>query len=778
VTFRGIMLGFALGLLIAGYTYFNDHVAQQGQFIGSFMPIALFGAAVLIVLLGNPLLQCLPGGRMLSAAELAVAIAIGSAVCGFTGSNFLRYFTSLVSQPAQIERTNAAWQGHNVFSYLPGAAPYLAAGQVRDWPELIDRVADPDDPLHILVERAGPTDRAVWRNASAGRVERGRIVRAVNHVLSDPAFAGMADDAPPHEVVAVSRDRLHRLGGELFTPPPTGGGVLLLDGRTDPVVTEPLVLGSSADEGWFGEVPWSAWRRPIALWVALVLMLALASLGLALIFHPQWSRRELLPYPVARVISDLGRRTGERGLPDLARTPMFWVAFAVPFTIHLINGFHAWFPNLPEFPLRLDFNGLRGLFPNASRSAQAHAVFHPLIVPSMVAFGFLLSRSVSFTLGISNVVFVAVGALFIVNGMEMEYNKFTPNKNNLLRLGAFLGLAVMMFYAGRRYYWHVMVSAVSLRRFADTPRSATWGARCCGALLVLSIALLSTAGIAWWLAAVLVALSLLIWVVIARVVAETGMILMAGPFLPLGVLPALLGPEALGPTGLILLGIAGAMLVIDPKEAVLPFLVNGLQMGEKTGVDVGRLSKPIAVMMIVGMAVAVFVTLSLQYRFGINHGDGYAASRVPSSGFNEAVRAIDELTARGTLAETVARTPTGKLLAVRPDPAAVGWFVVGLVLVIATGLLTLRVPRWPIHPVLFIVWGVWGIAQLGFSIFLGWLLNFTITRMAGMRGYRAAQPAVFGVIAGELTIGLAWMVVAAIYFSVTGQVPPSFRIFP
>jgi len=778
VTFRGITLGFALGLLIAGYTYFNDHVARQGQFIASFMPIAVFGVGVLIVLVGNPLLRRLPGGRMLGAGELAVAIAIALAVCGFPGSNFLRYLTSLVSQPAQIYRTSSAWQANDIFSYVPGAVPYLAAGQVRDWPTMIDRAADSDDPLHELVERAVPADRAVWENAFAGRVEQGRIVRAVNHVLTDPAFAGLPDDAPPHEVVAVSRDRLQRLAGDLLTAPPAGDGALLLGGRTDPLVTEPLTLGSDEDSALLGDVPWLAWRKPIALWVGLVLMLALASLGLALIFHPQWSRRELLPYPVARVISDLGRRTGERGLPDLARTPMFWIAFAVPFVIHLINGLHAYFPNLPEFPLRIDLRGLRALFPNASRSAQSGSVFHPLIIPSMVAFGFLLSRSVSFTLGISNWVFVAVGALFIANGMEMEYDKFTPNKNNLLRLGAFLGLAIMMFYAGRRYYCHVMVSAVSPLRFTDTPRSATWGARCCIALLLASVWLLSTSGMAWWLAAMLIALSLLIWIVTARVVAETGMILMAGPFLPLGVLPALLGPEALGPTGFILLGLAGAMLVIDPKEAVLPFLINGLQMGEKTGVNVGRLSKPMAAIMILGMAVAVFVTVSLQYRFGINHGDGYAAVRVPASGFNEAVRAIDDLAARGTLAEAVARTPTEQLLAVRPDPAAVGWFAVGLALVIATTLLMLRVPRWPIHPVIFIVWGVWGIAQLGFSIFLGWLLNFTITRMAGMRGYRVAQPAVFGVIAGELTIGLIWMVVAAIYFAAAGQVPPEFRIFP
>lgn len=779
MSLRAVSLGFALGLFIAAYTYFNDHVAHQGQFIASFMPIAVFGVAVLLVLLANPVAGRL-GLKPLGAGELAVIAALALSVCGFPGSNFLRYFGSVMSQPAHLEKIRTSWQAENVFSYLPGSVPYLASGQVRDWPGLVDRVADEDDELHALVTLATQIDRGGWQQAFTGQIQPERLTRAINHVLADPAFADVDQDMKPHEVVAASRQRLQDLAGEMITPPPAGEGALVLGGRADPRVTEPMSLGSDdRREGqWLGDVPWSLWRKPIVLWVGTVLLLGLVSMCLALIFHPQWSQRELLPYPVARVITDLGRRSGDGFLPDLARSPMFWIAFLVPFSIHVLNGLHAWHPQVPQMPLRLDFNGLRGMFPNASRSALSGSVFAPLIIPSVVAFTFLLNRSVSFTLGITNIVFVAVGALFIANGMEMEYNKFTPNKNNMLRLGAYLGSACMIAYAGRRYYWHVMLSAVSLKQFSDTPTSATWAARIGAALLFTSVWLLSTSGMSLWLSAVMIGLVLLVCIVLARVLAETGMILQAGPFLPLGVLPALLGPEAIGPTQIILMGIAGFLLVGDPKEAVLPFLMHGLKMGQGTGVKVGRLAWPMIVMIVLGLGVATYFTLSLQYQFGVNHGDNYATNTAPSSGFNEAVKVIGELEARGTLDEAVAMGPWEQIAAIRAEPAALGWFGVGLGLVLICGTLMLRVPRWPIHPVMFIVWGVWGIAMVGFSMLLGWLANMLVVKLAGMKGYRMVQPAVFGIIAGELTAGLLWMVVASISYFATGQAPPSYRIFP
>ena len=109
MTWRGILLGVLLGLFVASFTYFNDHVVAQTFLIGNHLPAIVFGSALVVLLVVNPALRALgsliegrgaaahaetPGWRWgFSAGEIAVAMALGLAVCAWPGSNLLRYFT-------------------------------------------------------------------------------------------------------------------------------------------------------------------------------------------------------------------------------------------------------------------------------------------------------------------------------------------------------------------------------------------------------------------------------------------------------------------------------------------------------------------------------------------------------------------------------------------------------------------------------------------------------------------------------------------------------------
>ncbi len=787
MTRRAILLGLALGLFISGFTYFNDFVMKQTLLIGSFLPVSVFGVVVLLLLLGNPLLGAVRRGWPLRASEIAVITAIGLAACAYPGANFCRYFATIAAMPPHLAKNQPAWQSQQVMSYLPGGSALIAPGQVRDWAALVELVHEQrghDGAIGRLYAMASEEDRRAWDTAFAEGVSDPRdvtgLTAAINRVLEQPAFGDAATAPGAPETVRRNRALLVEATG-LVLPPPRGRHALVTGDRSDPEVVDLLVAGlqnKSLAATW-GQLPWAKWWPTIRLWGGAAALLGLASLALAVVVHPQWSDREILPYPIARFVADVSRRQPGRWLPDAARSKLFWIGLGAVVVLHALNGLHAWFPQFPlHIPLRLDFNPMRVIFPNASRVALSHSVFHPMIYLSVVAFAFFISSQVSFTLGVSQLLFVGVGAVLVAQGIPMEYDKFTPNKMNMLRLGSFLGMAAMIAYTGRRYYLNVIRSALGGRRAGDTPAASVWATRL-GVIAALGGGgLLTSSGLSPLMVVVLVALCLLVWLVMARIVAETGMFLIAGPFLPLGVLPGLLGLEAIGPTQLIMLGIAGQMLIIDPKESLMPFIVNGLRMTDRSGTATGRIAPVLAVMVVVSLAVSIVVTLGLQYEHGANLSDGYASRRVPSEPFVRTSRFASEALADGSLSASTALTDAQRLISLNPTDGSWWWLGLGMALVIGTAAARLRLPWWPLHPVLFLIWGTWGIAHFGFSFLLGWAIKSAVVRGSGIAGFHVVLPLAIGVIAGELLSALGWMIVGGAYHAATGVAPTGYRIFP
>jgi hypothetical protein len=126
------------------------------------------------------------------------------------------------------------------------------------------------------------------------------------------------------QVVRLNRLTIVAAMPDVFLPPPEGEGVLLDGGRADPFVVDTLLQGRSRDN-LLGvtDLPWRAWWPTIRLWGLTAMALAIASICLALIVHPQWSRRELLPYPISRFMSEVAERKAGTRLPEVARSRLF-----------------------------------------------------------------------------------------------------------------------------------------------------------------------------------------------------------------------------------------------------------------------------------------------------------------------------------------------------------------------------------------------------------------------------------------------------------------------
>ncbi len=792
MTWRAAVLGLAVGLAVASLTYLNDVVARQAQLIGHFFPLGVVGLLLIVAIVLNPVLARL--GWAMRGGELAVAAAVAFAACGWPGAGFYRAASTIVVMPRHWEKVEPGWQAQHALSYVPHGDPALAEGHVRDWPRLLAALGPSADGggsgggggggaawYAAMDPAAQRLADALREAAAAGDVptpgDRRAVLGALNRLIVSGFGTGDArDGASPIEARWASRRLLQEAFPDALTPPPRGEPVLLPADRPD-------ALASFA-AGGADTVPWSAWRPVVTTWAPVALGLAVCAFCLSLIVHPQWSRHELLAYPIARFVDAIagagerGEGAGEGAGRPLLASPGFWVALAAAGGIHLLNGMSGWVDGLPSIPLRFDFTALHVLFPQAAGLHELTAYTRPTLLLSVVGFSFFLSGTVSLSLGMSQLLYVILAAWLLSRGVSLSGVYGEPTSGGLLRFGAYLAFAGAILYLGRRFYAAVGRQAVGLGVAAPAPGYAVWAARGLAVAAAASVGLLMRTGLGWDLSLLLVLMVLLTVLVLSRVVAETGAFFLQPSWLPFTVLASLVGPDALGPTGFVLFALGSILLIGDPRETLMPFLVNAWRIADRPGGSPpGRVAPVAGVMVLLAFLVAGVVTLSLQHRWGVIGIDRWTNRLLPSLPFDVLSRQLAEMAQRGTLAEATAGGPGLSWSLLAASPGAWGWVALGAVLVVAAAAARLRLPWWPLHPVIFVVWGTWPMTVLAASFLVGYVVKQAVLRLGGATAYRAATPIMVGLVAGELLGALVWACVGLASFLATGVAPPRYTLF-
>ncbi len=795
MTLRAVCLGLLLGIAIAAVTYFNDVQIKQTLLVSHHLPIAVFGPIVLLMIAVNPLLRRWRAGAALRGGEIGVIAAIALAACAWPSFDLLRGFVANVALPAHWVKRQPHWASQRPLSYVPGGSSEVAAGHVRDWPGLVGWLASGRDdvasPAGRVWSRLDPVGRQWLLDAEAAatvpRSGRTEFLHSLNRVLQqgdlhDPAMFGLTQPPTKDQALALNRRWLVDAASPHVAPAPAGEGWLAAGGRDEPLVIDPLMEGYGGPGLAIAHVvAWRTWWPTLRLWGGAALALGLASLCLAVIVHPQWSQRELLPYPIARFLGELtpSALPGEEARRGALAHRGFWVALILMLAIHSINGLQAWFPELPMVKLQLNFQPLRQLFPNASRTNQGWQIFSPRIYPSVIAFTFFLSVTVSLSLGLSTYVYVAVAAWMLSRGSTFEGEYIGAGPTNLLRLGAYMGVAMMILYSGRSHYGRVLGATLGLSGSVAANSALAWAGRGLIVSTIGAAALLAWSGMPALWAALFVFAALLSYLVLARITAETGVFYIQPWWLPVGVITALFGAEAVGPTGYITLALASIVLIGDPRTCLMPYLTNGLKMADQpAGAPPARVAPWLIVMLLLTLLVAGAMTFELQHRFGIAGLDNWARQTLPSMPFDRLAQLTSDLDAVDELAAATDSTGWGIFSRISPQSHAVRWLLLGVALAIVTAALRLRFTWWPIHPVLFLIWGSDPAGRFCFSFMLGWLIKTCVIQTVGARGHSSVLPVMVGVIAGELLAALLWAGVAAVYFALTGVIPPAYAVFP
>jgi hypothetical protein len=821
MTLRAVLAGLALGLLISALTLFNDGVIQGTWLISNHFPVSVFAAVVLLLLVANPLLRCLGARWPLSLAEVAVIAALGLTACGWPSFGYFWGFIPNTVTPPHWMHTMPAWQANQVMSYVPGVSNELGHGHVQDWRSLAS---------DLLAAEAGDTSvagqirsrfqshehDALQRLVSATEMDHraaDTLLTALNRVIRegrleappdlDPAalpasVAQLLDGGAEQDMDGFDRSSVNRwlmvaAFPRAVMPPPAGRGALLSGTDRAADVREMIIVGGgTAGVSVLREIPWSAWWPTIRLWGGLGLVLGIASLCLAMVVHPQWSRRELLLYPLAQFVTELGQRRPDRALPQVAFNHLFWVGLLVAAGIHLVNGMAAWFPSLHAMtiPLKLDFSRLTQLMPNAARLHGMADLLWPYLYLSVIGFAFFLNTRISFSVGISCFVYVIFSAALMARGIGVEQNYLGATRDSMMRFGAYLGFTGIIIYVGRHYYRHIAMGMVGMRSGDDTPAYAIWAGRGLMLCIIAATFILRSSGLDWVLSSLFVLLVMVMFLVMSRIVAETGLFFVQAWWMPVAVLTGLLGTETLGPTSYILLALASILIVGDPRTTIMPYLVTALQLVDRTrpaeslssaspsASTPARFGPVMLLMIVAGFLVAGLATFTILHDRGITSIDGWAGRSLPMMPFDELSKQLADMRTNLTVADATANDGLSSLRDIRLSPKAWGWISVGVGLITLCALARLRLPWWPIHPVLFLIWGTMPSSRLAVSFLLGWAIKLVVIKTTGVRGYRAVLPLMVGVIAGELLAGIGWIAVGWVYYLSTGLIPASYRIYP
>lgn len=557
---------------------------------------------------------------------------------------------------------------------------------------------------------------------------------------------------------------------------------LMPDHRDSRRVLDPLQggLGSPGKRVGVDAVPWDAWSASLSAWLTLMVLLGGALVCLAVVIHRQWSVHEGLKYPLAAIAVEVMATDPATGRGKIAGRGLFWVGLIAVLTIHLLNAFATRYRFLPEIPLQFNMKAMAPyLMPQAPMLSHCWWI---LLLPTLyfcvIGIAYFVPPDVSFSLGISHWLYILVGMAYLGAGGEISYDFIEGRVRGWQYFGAYLGLGLVILYTGRSYYAAVLRRVVGLTpRAADAvPPYAVWAARGFLVLLAALATAMVSLGLEWPIAILVVALLVLLFVVVSRMVAEAGAFWVFAGWLPTSVIIGLYGRDTLGPGPIILMGLIVSMLAVNPAEALMPFVVNGLRLGEMTAVRPPRLAAWSGAMFLLALAVAVPVTLWANYNYGLTT-DGWSRE-VAKRPLDTGLRSAEALDRSGDLASVQAMGPLERLASAHPSRTFLAAAGVGVALVLVCSLLRFRVPWWPIHPIIFLGWGEWPFGHMSFSFLVGWAIRSIAIRLGGTGAYERLKPLMIGVVAGELLAGFVLMAVNLSSFALQGPQGQPLRIGP
>ncbi|MBT4139976.1 MAG: hypothetical protein HOE48_18810 [Candidatus Latescibacteria bacterium] len=493
------------------------------------------------------------------------------------------------------------------------------------------------------------------------------------------------------------------------------------------------------------QIPWSVWFIPLSWWATLIAAIFAVSASVMVILRRQWADNEKLAYPLVAVPENL--IAGDQRFPDIFYTPLFWLGAAVPFSLLAWKSLSWFYPLLP----------ILDVFPNAGKFYFTRYSPHIQIEPMncfTIGFAYFANLQVLFSVWFFFLLHVVEGGIFNRIGYQIQTSSDSfsadPPTQAYQCFGALACLVIWRLWVARNHLLTVLETAMG-RQPEDHREVLSYRT----ALIVLILGLiyvfywLNSAGMDVVTAGLMIAAASVIYIGIARIVTEAGLVYAGATITPQAFAMDIRGTVGLSPQTLTAVALSYG-LVDYMRGLFTPAVAHAVQIGDGLGANKRRLLFWICISILLGLLASVTFTLYLGYTHG-----AYNFPRFPFfSGDPKNVF-------RSTLVQM--RTPQAA------DPNRLIFFGIGAGLMALLTFLRYRLSWWPLHPIGLALSSADNTAHLVMPVFIAWAAKSIIMKVGGVQLYQRAQPVFLGLIAGY-TAGVVWcFVIDVIWFPGQGH---------
>ena len=788
MTRRAIIIGLLASAVFAGIGFFNDLVLRQTFLFSTYMPAFVYGLVILVVLLLPFLLKRISPRLPLRRNELAVIIVLTFPACFVAGRTLIHHFPGVIVTPRHYNRTRLGWQRYDLLRRVPpimlaGHAPELGAADIRQPEALASRLrairSGAGGPLARQLASALPEAGVAIPAAPAP------LAGMLNQLIRQPGLFESADlqgNALPLEARrlldtgfrnAHERRCFNRMVLDWAFPQELRSWSeqedLLVNGFQ-------MGLGEGPDHIPVGAVPWRGWVRTLlTFWAPLLLVLAVAYIGLALVMHRQWYEHERLPFPIVQFVASILPDEGAVENRGLFRSRAFWISAGVVAFWHLNNYAALWWPGaLVTIPRAFDLETLAKLIP--VQWATYPCLMSPTLYFTIIGIAYLISSEASLSVGLAPYVYAIFAGVMLGYGIEVGAGIFhTTRISNYVMLGGYSGMFLMLLYYGRRHLACVLQRCLGRVPADEVRPHEYWGGRAflfggLAFVLILRVAGIELLWGLWYLAMLLV-----VYTVVARIVAETGMILIHPCLYPAVLATGLFGGYVVGLDQMVPMAIVSTVIGVGCHVVMLPLMTQGFGIVREHH---GKVALWCTVSLVIALAVAIPTALYLQYDYGaVANSDGWTRA-LPHTGLDAAETVATNLDVLGLLTEEGAApvsAPPEPSLFTRPAFIA---FAIALAGALIFELARLRLKWWPFHPIMFVVLDFYISRELAASFLIGWVIKQLVSKYGGARYYGRVKPVMLGLIAGDMLAQFAITGACAVYSLSTGDPPRAYWVLP
>lgn len=469
-------------------------------------------------------------------------------------------------------------------------------------------------------------------------------------------------------------------------------------------------------------------------WGGMFVAICLACYCVNSLMRGAWCKTERLTFPLIQLPVAL---TEEGGGGPMWRSKHMWIAFAVMFSIDILNGLNYLYPNLPHIPMK-DLADLRdlskeppwnqiGYFPiSIFPFMSAIAVFMPNDLVFSLVFFFLLRKA-------SHVILASYG--YPQGTFAGTYISPGPPYFDEQTWGGVLAMFLGALWVSRSYLKGVWRAILSGSRDEDRGLTHRW------AFLLL----LASFGVVVWYGMVgtlpvaymvpYFGLFLIFSFVVTRIRAQLGPPTHEFAFFgPNSIMHRFLGNQWVTDRQAVWVNQVFIVMNRIYRTHPQPFQLEAMKMGQTEGLNIRRVFWLTTAATIVGLFVCYFCLHMYAYRTG-----DYA-------------RWSDGL----WYLNNMLNNRHG------PDVIGITMTIFGFAVVALLDFIRFRVPTFALHPAGYVLSMNFGVDYYWFGILLVLIVKRFVQRYYGLKGYDKLRNVALGVLVAEYAAETIWMTMALI----------------